>query len=136
MADTFQPILIPISPQDGQTNVDKDSLITFTVDDNVGIVPGSLSANIDRGAGAGLETAFVFSDVTQFKSGFDGAGSSVTVDGTLNTIVIDMRPLPIGNTVTIEVLGLDAAGNVIVLGALSGGSTLGTATLGTDTLGG
>ena len=112
-SDFVGPIVIPIDPTLSQVSVLVTSNITIQITDAAEVVLNTVLVRIERNTGEGFQTAFVGADVTKFKIGYDGPGSTWSQPVlTEFNIVID----PIDNfdneaDVTVEVTAEDPFGN-------------------------
>lgn len=104
------PLITPTDPFLGE--VDKDILtnITLTIEDDTSVDLTTVQVEIDPGTG--FELAFKYSDVPQFKSGWNGPASDVSTTLGVTTIVIDNETqFSVGTTVKVRVTAKDPDGN-------------------------
>jgi len=112
VTDHAGPLVTPIDPTVSQVGVDIDKTITITVGDDDQIIPNSVQVEIDRGEGAGWELAFDEDGAPQFKPGWDGAGSFVSIVLGVYTIAIDpLVDFAFGTTVMVRTTAVDPPGN-------------------------
>jgi hypothetical protein len=112
ITDTLGPLVTPIDPTQDEFDVVVDVNVTVSLYDESGIDLPTMQIEVDRGEGGGFELAFKYSDVTQFKSGWDGTSSNVTEDAGTYTIVIDPTTDFVSSTaVKVRITALDIFGN-------------------------
>jgi len=108
--DKWGCLVTPISPLQDAVAVALDSNITLTIEDEDLIVPSSIMVEVD--GGSGFEIAFRYADPTQFKTGWDGPASQVTVVEGKYTITIDPSvDLGPATAVQVRVTASDYTGN-------------------------
>lgn len=110
VVDHAGPLVIPLDPFNGETEVLVDTDITFEVGDDSGVDLDTIIVEVDPGTG--FETAFVYADLVQFKPGWTGPRSAVTTVIGVTTIVIDKETeLDVGQVVQVRVTAKDIHGN-------------------------
>jgi hypothetical protein len=104
------PLVTPVDPLSGETNVDILDNIELTIQDDTSVDLTTVQVEIDPGTG--YELAFKYSDVPQFKPGWNGPGSSVSTVAGVTTIIIDNETqFDVGTTVRVRVTAKDPYGN-------------------------
>lgn len=111
--DYLGPVVTPINPTSGQTNVTITTNIAISLADEDGIDLDSLMVEINQGSG--YETAFVYTDNPKFHSGWNGAGSSIVLSPVLTITIDPESPLPPNSTISVRVTALDLTGNEVRL---------------------
>jgi len=110
VTDYAGPLVNPTDPSIGETDVPIDQDITFEISDDSGVDLTTIIVEVNPGTG--FETAFVYADTPQFKTGWAGPNSLVSTALGVTTIVIDKETdLTLGTTVQVRVTALDIYGN-------------------------
>jgi len=109
-SDQLGPLVTPVDPTNGDSDVDRDTDLTIQIEDSSGIALGSIRVEVDPDLG--FEDAFVYGETPQFKPGWDGSNSDVSMVGNVLTIVIDREEgYRSGTTVQTRVTARDIYGN-------------------------
>jgi hypothetical protein len=113
-SDVLGPLLIPISPTNGQAGVAIDSTISFRITDATAVNLDTVSVEVDTGGG--FAQAFKYDEIPQFKSGYDGPASAVSGDANNFQVVVDPTTDFGGyQLVQVRVNAYDTVGNPIRL---------------------
>lgn len=108
--DWLGPLVVPVDPVSGQSNVDVETHIIIDVYDERGVKSNSILVRFDDGGG--FITAFEQGGVPEFKGGFNGPNSSISTISGGYRIVIDLQSdLDFGTTYYVEVTALDPDDN-------------------------
>jgi hypothetical protein len=108
--DWLGPLVVPVDPVSGQSNVDVETNIIIDIYDERGVKSNSILIRFDDGGG--FITAFEQGGTPQFKGGFNGPNSSITTIPGGYRIVMDLlSDLDYGTTYYVEVTALDPDNN-------------------------
>jgi hypothetical protein len=106
--DYLGPLVDPVFPSSGSSGISVGSNITIDVTDEDTITGKRVEVNM----GYGFQDAYVDGDDPPFKTGWQGAGSEVTMLANGYRIVLDPEAdLPAAATIQIRVTAVDPAGN-------------------------
>lgn len=110
-SDASAPVLIPVTPEDGDTLVQTNQPAVLQLVVAVGSLQTPWTLEVDRGDG--YETAIVYNGSVDFESSFSGLNSSVTaITGGFEISIDPSRPWPASSTITVKATATSAGGTV------------------------
>ena len=110
--DYLGPVVTPVDPAAGETDVARDATITLQISDEDQVDDSTILVEVDRGGGFELAFEYNVAPTERFKTGYKGAGSQVTEALGIYTVVIDPETdFGFGETIQVRVTAQDQSGN-------------------------